>query len=104
MASLSSATIAYTPGVVPSDAKQLPGYLDDELRKVANTIMMLAAGHYSVTYNAPVREREGNIRLAAGTLEGAHWDPDGSGDRKLYQYRQTSTDPAPLTFDWIPIG
>lgn len=49
-------------------------FLDEELRKIAAAFALLAAGHIDKTNAAPVKPREGDIRLADGT----HWNP-GSG-------------------------
>lgn len=90
----------YAPGPAPQDPKDLSRYLNDELRRIALTIQALGQGAYTVTYREPTKPREGDTALAAGSVEGSHWSPDGSGDRKLYQYRQTS----PGTYAWVLIG
>jgi hypothetical protein len=94
------AAIFYKPDLAPSDPKDLGRYVERELEKISQTVALLSLGHIDVTYVAPERFKEGDFRLAAGTLEGAHWDPDSSGDRALYQYRRTGAS----TFDWVKIG
>lgn len=92
--------IGYTPGPISARPEQLSTYVQEELRKIANVIGQLAAGHFDVTYVEPTKPREGDIRLAAGSVEdAAHWSPDGSGDRTLYQYRQTSLG----VFAWVAV-
>lgn len=95
------AAIFYSPGVSPTTPAELARYLDVQLAKIASSIGQLAAGHIDVSYVAPDKFKEGDIRLAAGTLEGAHWDPDGTGARKLYQYRLISVGPA--AYGWVPV-
>lgn len=73
----SISAIAYTPGPVPSDLKELPRWLREEHEKMAAAIRALADGHLETTYVAPSRPREGDIRLADGT----QWNPTGSGGR-----------------------
>lgn len=96
------AAIFYSPGVRPQTKDELPAYIDRELAKIGHVVAALAAGHIDVSYVAPDRFKEGDIRLAAGTLEGAHWDPDSSGVRKLYQYRLISVGPA--VYGWVSFG
>jgi hypothetical protein len=69
--------ISYLPGPVPSDPKDLPRYLRDELENIAAAVRALADGHLETTYVAPAKPREGDIRLADGT----QWNPTGSGNR-----------------------
>lgn len=85
--SLSSA--AYTPGVAPSDTDQLRRFLEDELKKIAAVISLLAAGHIDKTYAAPAKPRDGDIRYADGTT----WNP-GSG-AGVYVYKTSS---------WVLLG
>lgn len=96
------AAIFYKPALSPNDPKNLRAFLDLELERISQTIGLLAAGHIDVTYVAPARFKEGDFRLAAGTLEGAHWSPDGTGARALYQYRLTST--GPNVYGWVKVG
>lgn len=96
------AAIFYKPALSPSDPKALGNFVDRELERISQVISLLTDGHIDVTYVAPARFKEGDFRLAAGTLEGAHWDPDSSGDRALYQYRLIST--GPDVYGWVKIG
>lgn len=70
----SISSISYAPGVVPSEVVQLQRFVEDELRKIAGAFALLASGHIDKTNVAPVKPREGDIRLADGT----QWNP-GSG-------------------------
>lgn len=58
----------YVPGPPP---RALPveaqTYLREELEKIALAVRQLAAGHIDMTYVAPAKPREGDIRLADGT-------------------------------------
>lgn len=62
------------PEPIPSNPADIPQYLERELTKLKTAIDMLALGHVDKTYVAPVKPREGDIRLADGT----QWNP-GSG-------------------------
>lgn len=73
-------SIFYAPGNIPNDLEGLGRYLQDELYRIQATFQALAAGHIDMTYVAPDKPREGDIRLADGT----DWDP-GSG-QGLYCY------------------
>lgn len=75
-----SASAAYVPMEPPSDPKQLPAYLREELRRVSAVVGLLAAGHLDRAHVEPSKPRDGDIRLA----DGSNWDP-GSG-RGLYYY------------------
>ena len=66
------ATPFYAPGVVPERFDST--FLRDELGRLSAALQALAAGHLSMTYVAPTKPREGDLRLADGT----EWDP-GSG-------------------------
>lgn len=74
----------YAPGVVPSNPEQLSRFLEDELRKLAASLALLGAGHIDKTYVAPLKPREGDVRLADGT----QWNP-GSG-AGVYAYYGTA--------------
>lgn len=73
----STSAIAYTPGPLPSDPRELPRWLREEHDKIAAAIKALADGHLETTSVAPPKPREGDIRLADGT----QWNPTGSGGR-----------------------
>lgn len=79
--SLSSAQ--YEPGPVPSDAADLPRYLNDEFLKVAAAIKLLSVGHIDPSYAPPDKPRDGDFRYAK-----APWNP-GSGDG-VYLYNGTT--------------
>lgn len=92
----------YSPGPSPNSAAQIPLYINTELLKIAGVLQALAEGFLAVTYTEPKKVQEGAFRLAAGHVEDvAHWSPDGSGDRAIYQYRMTT---APDTYGWIKVG
>lgn len=61
----------YVPGNVPSDPAQLPRFLETELQSIAGAIAKLTVGHIEMSYVAPTKPREGDIRLADGTS----WNP-----------------------------
>lgn len=83
MPSPSNSVIAYTPGPVPPDPRQLQRYLREEFEKIAAAIKALADGHLETTYRAPVKPREGDIRLSDGT----EWDPVGAAASRFVGYR-----------------
>ena len=64
----------YAPGVAPTEPDQFRRFVEDELRKIAGVLALVAAGHVDKTNAAPTKPREGDIRLA----DGASWNP-GSG-------------------------
>ena len=80
MKTVSLATIGYSPATPPSDQSELPRYLYDELLKIQAAIQSLADGHLDVSYAAPSKPRDGDIRYADGTT----WNP-GSG-KGMYRY------------------
>jgi hypothetical protein len=75
-----SASIAYSPGKVPDNVPDLQRFLTLQLSQIAAVIRLLAAGHIDVTYVAPAKPRDGDIRYADGTK----WNP-GSGSG-VYRY------------------
>ncbi len=77
MANPGNSVIAYTPGPVPSDPRDLPRWLREEHDKIAAALKALADGHLETTYVAPAKPREGDIRLA----DGVRWNPVGTGQR-----------------------
>ena len=79
----------YMPEPIPSNPADIPQYLERELTKIKTAIDMLALGHVDKTYVAPVKPREGDIRLADGTS----WNP-GSG-AGFYGYYGSS---------WVKLG
>ena len=76
------ASAAYVPGDPPNDPKDLPRFLRQEFIKMAAAIDAVAAGHVDVTYVAPAKPRDGDIRLCDGTS----WNPLGTG-QKFVGYR-----------------
>jgi hypothetical protein len=79
-----SASIAYSPGKVPDNVPDLQRFLTLQLSQIAAVIRLLAAGHIDVTYVAPAKPRDGDIRYADGTK----WNP-GSGSG-VYRYDGTA--------------
>lgn len=80
----------YVPQNVPTDVKDIPSYLSNELKSIsaamtqANQLLLLQK-----SYSAPVKPREGMIALADGTS----WNP-GSG-AGFYGYRGSA---------WVLLG
>lgn len=70
----SLSSVFYAPQAAPSDIDGMRRFMDDELRKIAAALSLLAAGHIDMTYAAPDKPRDGDIRLA----DGVSWNP-GSG-------------------------
>ena len=83
MATPSNSVIAYTPGPIPSDPKELQRYLREEFEKIAAAVKALADGHLETSYVAPAKPREGDIRYADGT----QWNPVGAGAARFVGYR-----------------
>lgn len=77
-----ASSAVYVAGPVPADPKQLLTFLNEELTKLAGTLLKLAAGHVDTTYAPPDKPREGDLRLADGT----HWDPVGAGAPRFVGY------------------
>lgn len=73
------ASVGYAPG--PVYAQNLQQYVSNELLKIASALSLLSAGHVDMSYSAPLKVLEGDIRLADGT----GWNP-GSG-KGFYVYR-----------------
>lgn len=63
----------YSPAIVPSEPKDLPRFLFDELAKISNALNLVAQGHLDKVVAAPTKPREGDIRFA----DGVHWNPGG---------------------------
>lgn len=83
-------SVFYAPQSFPTSAEQLPRYLYDELVKIQSAIQALADGHLDMTYAAPAKPRDGDIRYASGA---PNWNP-GSG-KGVYYYNGTS---------WVLLG
>lgn len=67
-------SLLYAPGNPPDDPAQLPRFLTAELEKINSALALLRQGNLEKTTVAPVKPREGMLRLADGT----NWNP-GSG-------------------------
>lgn len=70
----SIASVAYAPGIPPADGADFRRFMVDELQKIQAAIALLSAGHVDKVTVAPLKPREGDIRLA----DGINWDP-GAG-------------------------
>lgn len=64
----------YRPNVPPRDPSELPGFLEEELRKIANAFTEQDRIYMRVLHEEPIRPREGQLVWADGT----DWDP-GAG-------------------------
>lgn len=80
----SLSTISYVPSTPPTDPTQLPRWLDEEHKKLADVIALLAEGFDPVVYVAPAKPRKGMRRYADGTS----WNPGGGAG--LYSYNGTT--------------
>ncbi|MGZ5053316.1 MAG: hypothetical protein ACXWAT_00075 [Methylobacter sp.] len=81
MQALNSSSVQYAPGgPVPNDPSELRRYLENEFRNLQTAINALAAGHLDISYAAPAKPRDGDIRYADGTV----FNP-GSG-KGVYYY------------------
>jgi hypothetical protein len=72
----------YQPLPVARDAAALPRYLEQEFRRIADTLANLEANYVLLRklYVEPTRKRDGMVVYA----DGSEWDPgDGAG---LYRY------------------
>ena len=69
---------------MPSEAEDIPAYLQTELDRISAIISNLADGHFDVSNVAPDRPRTGDIRYADGT----NWNP-GSAGEGVYIYLST---------------
>lgn len=72
-----SNSVFYSPSPISSNTADLPRYLITEFQAIQTAIMQLAVGHIDVTNVAPLKPREGDIRLADGT----NWNPVALGKR-----------------------
>jgi len=70
----------YAPSPPPAKPEELSAYLSREFQRMSEVITNIADGNYDVTYVAPAKPRQGDIRFADGT----DWNP-GSGEG-LYIY------------------
>lgn len=67
--------VQYSPDQAPTDASEMPRYIESELLKIQGAINALAAGHLDKSFVAPTKPRDGDIRYADGTS----WNPTGAG-------------------------
>jgi hypothetical protein len=77
-------SVFYSPQIPPANPADLPAYLRTELAAIQNAISILASGHIDMSYAAPDKPRNGDIRLADGTS----WNP-GSGQGFYGYYNST---------------
>ncbi|MCH8622635.1 hypothetical protein [Undibacterium sp. TS12] len=84
-------TIAYAPGLVPTDAADMQRFFSSELQKIASSMAAISLGHLDKTAVAPVKPRDGDIRYA----DGINWNP-GSGVGVYYYKGATSA--------WVFLG
>lgn len=83
----------YTPSLVPTDPKDLPRFLGEELRKLQACIAILAAGHVDKTFAEPDKFEDGDVVYADGTS----WKPNGTGGVGFWYYNEDSA-------LWIQLG
>ena len=69
---------------MPSEAEDIPAYLQTELDRISAIISNLADGHFDVSNVAPSKPRAGDIRYADGT----NWNPGSTGEG-VYIYLST---------------
>ena len=69
---------------MPSEAEDIPAYLQTELDRISAIISNLADGHFDVSNVAPDKPRTGDIRYADGT----NWNPGSTGEG-VYIYLST---------------
>lgn len=70
----------YEPGIVPLDPKEIPRFLAEELRRLADILREAPARQIEFLTVAPVRPREGMVYGADGTI----WNPGGG--KGVYVY------------------
>jgi hypothetical protein len=72
----------YSPGIVPNAANSIPGFLENELHRVAEAMNgAVPFAQIEMSYAAPAKLRDGMIVLADGTS----WNPGSGGG--FYGYR-----------------
>ena len=77
-------SIKYSKSPVPSEAEDIPSYLQTELDRISAIISNLADGHFDVSNVAPDKPRTGDIRYA----DGSNWNPGSTGEG-VYIYLST---------------
>lgn len=65
----------YTPTTVPANVEDISKVVYDNFTSIASVLGLLRDGHIDMTYAAPTKPAQGDIRYADGTV----WDP-GSGE------------------------
>lgn len=86
----------YVVGHVPDDPKELSKFLKVELQRIARTLEMVQQGHLGVTSVAPLKPRDGDIRIT----DGVNWDPVGDGAARLAIYTASGTWSPSATLTW----
>ena len=74
-------SIRYSKAPVPSEAEDIPSYLQTELDRISAIVSNIADGHFDESNVAPSKPRAGDVRYADGT----NWNPGGTGEG-LYLY------------------
>lgn len=77
-------SVDYHPSPPPIDQKEVVQYAYDEFIKISASFRLLADGHIDQTNAAPIKPRNGDIRLADGT----DWNP-GLGQGVYCYYNST---------------
>lgn len=67
--------LRFDPTLTPTDINSLPTFLDNTMLEIKAVLELLRDGHLDVSYEAPTKPSQGDIRYADGTS----WDP-GSGE------------------------
>lgn len=65
----------YIPSPVPTDPENISAYLQEELKRISQTVNNISEGHWDVVHVAPEKPREGDVRFADGT----DWNPGSNG-------------------------
>jgi hypothetical protein len=78
--STTSASLRYQARIPPFDSTQIPTFLNDELRRIADSLDRALDGNYELQAAEPDKPRAGMVRYA----DGSNWNPgNGAG---LYFY------------------
>ena len=76
----------YEPGSPPDSPEQLPIYVVEELKSLADVVLNQAIFRLERTHAEPEKPRGGDIRYADGT----DWNPGSTGEG-IYFYNETSS-------------
>jgi hypothetical protein len=76
----------YEPGSPPDNPEQLPVYVVEELKSLADVVLNQAIFRLERTHVEPEKPRGGDIRYADGT----DWNPGSTGEG-IYFYNETSS-------------